>query len=489
MPIEVHFESESLRKEFEKEKKLLSKHGSGRASLIKQRLAEFQAAACLEDLRHLPGHAFTSIPGCQEGRPSSLSIWTTPIASCSKPTMIRNRSFPEEESTGRRSPEFLSRRSMIPMADTFTPDYAVHPGATLKESLDSSGMSQTELAERTGLSRKTINGIVNGKEPLTHETALQLEKVFRVPARFWVNLQANHDETVARLRERSRLESFRDWIREREIPYAELARRGLVPATRDPLDRLAGVLQFFGVSNPEAFESVWGSYQKAYSFRKSEKLTNHFGAIAAWLRLGEMEAEKIACNPFEKKKLLAVLDEMRAMALLPCKEFQERLPRHCAQSGIALVFVPGIKGAPIFGATRWLPGKRKAIVQLSLRGKDDGNLWFTFFHELGHVLLHDRSAIFLELDRAMTSKEEREASNFARDLLIPPGEFAAFLDQHKRTNPEGFRMISKVDIVAFARRIGIPPGVVVGRLQKDGYIPPRNCNGLKQRFEFCGEDL
>lgn len=68
MPIEVHFESESLRKEFEKEKKLLSKHGSGRASLIKQRLAEFQAAACLEDLRHLPGHAFTSIPGCQEGR-------------------------------------------------------------------------------------------------------------------------------------------------------------------------------------------------------------------------------------------------------------------------------------------------------------------------------------------------------------------------------------------------------------------------------------
>lgn len=55
MPIEILFQSETLRKEFEKEKKLQKKHGAKRGQLIQQRLSEFKAATCLEDLRFLPG--------------------------------------------------------------------------------------------------------------------------------------------------------------------------------------------------------------------------------------------------------------------------------------------------------------------------------------------------------------------------------------------------------------------------------------------------
>ncbi|MBI5153874.1 helix-turn-helix domain-containing protein [Candidatus Poribacteria bacterium] len=62
-------------------------------------------------------------------------------------------------------------------------------------------MTQAELAARTGLARKTINGIINGKEPIPPETAIQFEMVFRVPASFWLNLQKNFEETSARLRE------------------------------------------------------------------------------------------------------------------------------------------------------------------------------------------------------------------------------------------------------------------------------------------------
>lgn len=375
------------------------------------------------------------------------------------------------------------------MADTFTPDYAVHPGATLQESLEKTGMNQIHLAERTGLSRKTINGIINGREPITHDTALQLEKVFRVPARFWVNMQANFDEATARLGERSRLEGAREWIKDCGIPYAELAKRGLVADTRDAIERVGATLRFFGVASPEAFASIWGDCQKAYSYRKSDKVTNHFGAIAAWLRQGELEAEKLECAPFDKARLQASLQEMRAMSLLSCEQFQRDLIARCAECGIALVFVPGIKGAPIYGATRWIT-PRRAIVQLSLRGKDDGNLWFTFFHELGHVLLHDKSAIFLELDKADSNKqEEEEANDFAQNLLIPESEFSFFLKQSPGKNAAGFRIISKKSIVEFAKRLSIPPGIVVGRLQRDEIIPHTHCNDLKQRFVFCEEQV
>ncbi len=82
----------------------------------------------------------------------------------------------------------------------FAPDYVVCPGKTLAETLEKAAISQSHLAERTGLSRKTINGIITGREPITPDTAIQLEKVFRVPAWFWLNLQKNYDEHSARLR-------------------------------------------------------------------------------------------------------------------------------------------------------------------------------------------------------------------------------------------------------------------------------------------------
>ncbi|MCC5877883.1 MAG: HigA family addiction module antidote protein [Candidatus Sumerlaeia bacterium] len=365
------------------------------------------------------------------------------------------------------------------MADTFTPDFAIHPGETLKESMGAISMNQVELAERTGLSRKTINGIIKGKESLTHETALQLEKVFRVPARFWINLQTNYEAAVLKQRERARLAPFRDWARERGIPYNELAKRGLVADTRDKIDRLTNLLHFFGVANPNAFDTIWHQRQRDFSFRKSEKINNHLGAIAAWIRQGELEAESITCAPYDRKRLQGALDELRSFSLLPPKEFQSRLQQRCADLGIALVYIPCIKGAPAYGVTHWVSPKR-VIVQLSLRGKDDGNFWFTFFHELGHVLLHGKSPIFLEIEKGETNDQEEEANHFARDLLIPRESLERFLSTHNR------RTINEQAIRFFADENAITPGVVVGRLQWEGVLPYNShLNALKARFDFA----
>ncbi len=81
----------------------------------------------------------------------------------------------------------------------FRPDYVVPPGETLLEALEERGMTQAELAERTGRPKKTINGIVQGKVAITPETALQFERVLSIPAGFWSNLQRQYEETVARL--------------------------------------------------------------------------------------------------------------------------------------------------------------------------------------------------------------------------------------------------------------------------------------------------
>ncbi|MBR8835064.1 MAG: HigA family addiction module antidote protein [Stigonema ocellatum SAG 48.90 = DSM 106950] len=80
----------------------------------------------------------------------------------------------------------------------YMPNYASPPGETLQEVLEERGMSQAELAERTGRPKKTINEIINGKAAITPETALQLERVLGIPASFWNNREQHYREALAR---------------------------------------------------------------------------------------------------------------------------------------------------------------------------------------------------------------------------------------------------------------------------------------------------
>ena len=90
-------------------------------------------------------------------------------------------------------------------SNRYTPDYLVLPGEVLEEYLEAYSMTQTELADRTGLNKKTINEIIKGKSPITSETALKLEHSLGRPAHFWNNLERQFQEDRSRLVEQKRL--------------------------------------------------------------------------------------------------------------------------------------------------------------------------------------------------------------------------------------------------------------------------------------------
>jgi addiction module HigA family antidote len=85
----------------------------------------------------------------------------------------------------------------------YIPDYLVTPGEVLEEYLEYAGITQASLADRTGLSKKTINEIVNAKSAITAETALRFECVLGRPAHFWSNLERQYQEEKARLNKNS----------------------------------------------------------------------------------------------------------------------------------------------------------------------------------------------------------------------------------------------------------------------------------------------
>ena len=336
--------------------------------------------------------------------------------------------------------------------NNYNPNIAIHPGVTLKELLESLSMTQIELAERTGLTPKTINEIIQEKNPITPETALKLSSVFGMSPTFWNNLERNYQETVARIERDKKLESELPFLK--NFPcYNDLLKWGYIPKASDQKEKVFNLLNFFGVSS---LNFVQNTYPVA--FRQSAQDNLSQGCLAAWLRCGEVIGTKIETKPFDKDKLISSIDTLRALTNKNATEIEKGLQTICADFGVAVAFVPYFANTYVDGATRWLLPE-KALIQVSLRGAHIDRFWFTFFHELGHLLKHGKKEQFVEFEKRdnidLKAKED-EADKFAGETLIPENEFKHFKYSNVPT--------SDVSIINFAKKINISPAIVAGRL-------------------------
>ena len=351
----------------------------------------------------------------------------------------------------------------------FDPDYVVAPGATLKESIDAKGISQIQLAQRAGLTEKTISQIINGIAPISYDTAGKLELVTGVPARFWNRRELGYREALSRRKELASLAKNKAWLK--EIPLDELIEREYIEPSEDTGTLVHRALRFFGVSSVDAWRVTLSSPSVQYPSNKAKD--KHPGFVAAWLRMGELQAEAIDCENFNGQEFRRLLrQEIRELTTTGAGVWRKRLPELCARAGVAVVLTREIPKAAVSGAKHWLSKKEMPLIQLSLKFKSDDQFWFSFYHEAGHVLLHGRRN-YLDYDASDETEEEREASAFARDLLIPPEHIAQLR-----------RLRSKVSIRRFASSIGVSPSIVVGRLQHDGHMPRSHCNDLKKKYEW-----
>jgi HTH-type transcriptional regulator / antitoxin HigA len=351
-------------------------------------------------------------------------------------------------------------------------DWALPPGETLLELLEERGMSQRDLARRAGLSPKHVNKLLHGLVPLSADVAVRLERVTGTPARLWNALEAGYRSDLERIRSKRDLSADVAWLQ--DFPVGELVGRDVLPA--EPVDKVSRVeqmLAWFGVASVDAWDDVYADL--ACAFRTSKTYEAKPKALAAWLRLGEIAAEDIYCEPYDRKRLEAALPSLRELTLQDAEVFREKVRDICAACGVAVVFVPELSGSRASGVARWLTPS-KALIQLSFRYRTDDHLWFTFFHEIAHVLRHGKTDVWIEATSSPDNPREAEADSFSRDTLIPRGEAK---ELPGLGTPD--------DVQRFADRIGIAPGIVVGRLQHDSLWPYSQGNQLKRQLSFPAE--
>lgn len=341
---------------------------------------------------------------------------------------------------------------------------AVPPGATIREQLDDRGMSQKEFSSRMGMSEKHISRLINGDVQLTPEVAYKLEMVLGVPAEFWNNLEAIYREKLVKVEMENALDADKELAK--KFPYTEMAAMGWVPTTRKSNERVVNLRKYFEVAQLGRLENA--ELIPAIACRRLSITEKGDFALIAWAQRAKIEARYIETTRTNLCELEKRLPEIRALTLKEPSSFCEELSDLMTNCGIAPVFLPHLSGSFLHGATFYDNGK--IVMGLTLRGKDADRFWFSLFHEIGHIMLGH-----LTKSTGADNADEEAADCFAKDVLIPPDEYNSFLKKS---------IFTREAIIDFAASIGIAPGIIVGRLQKEGHVDFNRLNDLKVKYEL-----
>lgn len=349
---------------------------------------------------------------------------------------------------------------MATKKNQYHPQIVFHPGETLAEKLEELGMGPKEFAIRTGKPEKTVIAILKGKSSITPEMAVQFEHVLKIPAHFWLNMQRNYDEFLAREERQELLAESTAWAK--LFPIADMVKKGWLPAKTTIEEKTSELLAFFSISNHAAWEDYYFNQQLKVAFRISLAHTKEPYAISAWLRKGELQAAELPAKPYDEKNFKEALPEIKSIMAKHPDNFFKQLQELCLEAGVKVVHTPCINKAPINGSTRWL--NDTPLIQLTGRYKRNDSFWFTFFHEAGHILLHGKKDIFLEnIDYSEKDKQkEKEADNFAIKWTLSKEEQDEILQRFR---------ITEEDVIEFAEKFNTHPAIIIGRLQHEGLVP------------------
>ena len=347
---------------------------------------------------------------------------------------------------------------------------AFHPGQYVEELIEDYNVTQKEFAERLGVSAKTISKLVNAEESISKETAHKLAKLSGVSMQTWLNLQNTYDVKVAEIVEQKELEEGREKEICEMIDFKYFKEEGYVPDKRYSLkEKIIELRKILGVASLEKFSS----FNNQVSYRNTREFTTKSIVNSnIMLELASKKARDTTTTKLNRRKLERSLPALRKLTRQDPAVFPQHLYDILLDCGVVLVGLPALPNANLNGATKKF-GNGSALLLLTDRNKVSDIFWFSLFHEIGHILENDFSSD--DGNGELYRRSEERADQFAKDLLIRPEDYQAFVEKGN---------FDKSDILDFAEAIDIHPSIVLGRLQNEGILSFDRYRELKENYYF-----
>ena len=182
----------------------------------------------------------------------------------------------------------------------FSPDWVSPPGATIATILEERGATPVELADWIARSPDDVEELLEGRAEITTDMARRLARVLGASEAFWTWRKSQYRADLARLHQ--------EGLAARERQLAERDPReghravGVDRTARQPGGSAAACLRFFGVPSVRAWRDVYGDALSA-AYRTSPTYKSEPGAVAAWIRQGEIAAASIECGRWDPERL------------------------------------------------------------------------------------------------------------------------------------------------------------------------------------------
>ena len=349
------------------------------------------------------------------------------------------------------------------------------PGETLAEVLEERGITQAELAARTGVSTAYVNNIIKGKKGISAKFAMGLEYALNVPKSFWLNLQANYDSELLELNEgQTIIEEERTAIGELAEIVKYLRQKGLIPMREKKDDSILSLRKVLQISNIANLKNII----PAGAFRMPSTQSVNPYVLGAWIRLCQMKGDRNLTSCFDVKQSGKLIAEMKRIMMQNHAGFQYELRETMGGYGIDFTIMKNFRGAPVQG---YISQKSDGTFQmvLTLRGAFADIFWFSLFHELGHIVNGDIGKASKFVDDGSDREKEFAADCFARDALLEPVSYRNFIKK------EDFSIEA---IENYASSQNVMPYIVIGRLQKEKYLDYRSFSSSKLRYKWSEPD-
>lgn len=353
-----------------------------------------------------------------------------------------------------------------------------HPGYYLKEIIEDMEITQCEFAKRLDTTDKTISKLLNGEIPLSNEIAKSLSQMLGTSIDVWINLQKKYEEKRCEIEQLKEINEEKNYLNDLDYKYFEKLK--VVPEAKDKNDKVIHLRKYLHVSSLKVLNKQ--DLLVACKTSTSNVEMKHVINANAWIQTGINFAKEIECDSFNKQKLIGFLSEIREMTIQSADVFYPRLKQIFFECGVAFVALPYLKNSGINGAVKWIKPD-KVLLLINDRNKYADVFWFALFHEIKHILQQKIKTVYLSLDNNSNlalgrndEENEKEADMFARNHLIPEKEYVKFINNYDYKD--------KSEIIRFAKKIGIHPCIVLGRLKFDRKLDWNWHSDLRKQYEI-----
>lgn len=354
-------------------------------------------------------------------------------------------------------------------------DLIIHPGETIADVLEERGITQAELATRTGVTPAYVSNVIAGKKDISSNFAMALEYALDVPKSFWLNLQANYDAELLELNEANTVTDAEKAVLPKlhEI-IVWLRKVQLIPNKQDKENTILSLRKALRISDISKLDTLVATG----AFRVSKSAPVDQAVMGAWLRLCQVFGEQNTRSvpQFNLQNVEQLISDLKSIMLKPEADLQKDLSDVMAQYGIKFSVVHNFRGAPVHG---YISQNKDGEYQMALtiRGAFADIFWFSLFHEIGHIVNGDisKSSGFIDALNNTDMAKEDAADKFAGDTLLDPKSYARFVAMNDYT-------IEAIRRYAVSQRVA--PFVVIGRLQKEKRIPYAWYSDYKIRYKW-----